>query len=58
MSLFGIFQEKHKSFSNKDVFLVIVLCWIAASFFGSIPFLFFWIVLMDIQMRFLKLFQV
>ena len=32
------FSRKAKSFSNKDVFLVIVLCWIAASFFGSIPF--------------------
>ena len=32
------FSRKAKSFSNKDVFLAIVLCWISASFFGSIPF--------------------
>ena len=32
------FSRKAKSFSNKDVFLVIVLCWISAAIFGSIPF--------------------
>ena len=31
-------SRKAKSFSNKDVFLVIVLCWISAAIFGSIPF--------------------
>ena len=31
-------SRKAKSFSNKDVFLVIVLCWISAAVFGSIPF--------------------
>ena len=35
--LYGIYQEK-LIFSNKDVFLVIVLCWISAAIFGSIPF--------------------
>ena len=32
------FSRKAKSFSNKDVFLVIVLCWISTAIFGSIPF--------------------
>ena len=31
-------SRKAKSFSNKDVFLVIVLCWISTAVFGSIPF--------------------
>ena len=31
-------SRKAKSFSNKDVFLVIVMCWISAALFGSIPF--------------------
>ena len=31
-------SRKAKSFSNKDVFLVIVLCRISAAIFGSIPF--------------------
>jgi trk system potassium uptake protein TrkH len=30
--------RKATSFSNKDVFLVIVLSWIIASIFGSLPF--------------------
>ena len=30
--------RKATSFSNKDVFLVIVLSWVVASIFGSIPF--------------------
>ena len=32
------FCRKATKFSNKDVFLVIVLSWIMASIFGSVPF--------------------
>ena len=32
------FSRKAKSFSNKDVFIVIVLSWVSASIYGSIPF--------------------
>ena len=39
LTLWGIFRDKHQELNVRDGFLLVVVCWVVLSIFGSLPFL-------------------